>query len=370
MPKVGAPILSNIGDQRAGRHQTDMVADNSSRVVDAHIHQWDPFTTPRVVSGPSKLIRRAPLVEPILMRAFPRAARDFAGDPQYLFNTYLPADYRADAASVQVEAVVHIEAGWQAKRPIDSVAETRWVSSLTFGQDGAPELAAMVVHADPADPGVAEVLDAHLAASTLVRGVRYVAAHSPDRGIVDFVKRPNELSEPAFLRGFAAVAERGLRFEIWLYAHDLPSAVKLAGEYPGTTFILDHYATPIGALAPCGRHTGSTAAERAEILSRWRADIDSLAALPNVTAKHSGLGMPVLGLGPLPREQFRDTIAPLVTHLDQAFGPQRTFWSSNYPIDKPNIVLPDSIWALRQILGGRFDEELMLRDNARRVYRI
>ena len=95
-----------------------------------------------------------------------------------------------------------------------------------------------------------------------------------------------------------------------------------------------------------------------------------LAALPNVTAKHSGLGMPVLGLGPLPREQFRDTIAPLVTHLDQAFGPQRTFWASNYPIDKPNVILPDSIWALRQILGGRFDEQLMLRDNARRVYRI
>src|ERR1700730_4575492 len=200
-------------DQRAGRHQTDIVADNASRVLDAHIHQWDPFTTPRVVSGPAKVIRRVPLLGPILMRAFPRAAREFAGDPQYLFNTYLPGDYQADAAPVQVEAVVHIEAGWQAKRPIDSVDETRWVSSLTFGQDGAPELAAIVVHADPSDPGVAEVLDAHLAASTLVRGVRYVAAHSPDRGIVDFVKRPNELSEPAFLRGFAAVAERGLSFE-------------------------------------------------------------------------------------------------------------------------------------------------------------
>jgi predicted TIM-barrel fold metal-dependent hydrolase len=80
--------------------------------------------------------------------------------------------------------------------------------------------------------------------------------------------------------------------------------------------------------------------------------------------------MPVLGLGPLPREQFRDTIAPLVTHLDQAFGPQRTFWASNYPIDKPNVSLPDSIWALREILGERFDEDRMLRANAGRVYRV
>lgn len=316
------------------------------------------------------MIRRAPLVGPVLMRTFPRAGRDFAGDLQYLLNTYLPGDYQVDAAPVQVEVVVHIEAGWQAKRPIDNVGETRWVSSLQFGADGAPELGAIVVHADPSAPGIADVLDAHFAASPLVRGVRYVAAHSPDRGIADFVKRPNELSEPAFLRGFAAVAERGLSFEIWLYAHDLPSAVKLAGEYPDTTFVLDHYATPLGALAPCGRHTGTTPADRTEILARWRADIDELAALPNVTAKHSGLGMPVLGLGPLPREQFRDLVAPLVTHLDRAFGPERTFWSSNYPIDKPNIGLPDSIWALRQILGDRFDEDRMLRDNARRVYRI
>lgn len=80
--------------------------------------------------------------------------------------------------------------------------------------------------------------------------------------------------------------------------------------------------------------------------------------------------MPVLGLGPKPREEFRDAIAPLVTHLDQAFGADRTFWSSNYPMDKPNISLPDNVWALRQILGDQFDENRMLRDNARRVYRI
>ena len=103
------------------------MADNASRVIDAHIHQWDPFSTPRVVSGPAKVIRRVPMVEPILVRTFPRAARDFAGDPQYLLNTYLPGDYLADAGAVQVEGVVHIEAGWQGKRPADSVDETRWV---------------------------------------------------------------------------------------------------------------------------------------------------------------------------------------------------------------------------------------------------
>jgi len=97
------------------------------------------------------------------------------------------------------------------------VDETRWVSSLPFGENGTPKLGAIVAHADPSQPEAARVLDAHLEASPLVRGVRYKAAHSPDRGIMDYAKRPNTLSERAFLRGFAAVAERGLSFELWLY---------------------------------------------------------------------------------------------------------------------------------------------------------
>jgi hypothetical protein len=62
------------------------VTGNTITAVDAHIHQWDLVTTPRVVSGPAKIVRRAPLMRPVLMRMFPRAARDFAGDPQYLLN--------------------------------------------------------------------------------------------------------------------------------------------------------------------------------------------------------------------------------------------------------------------------------------------
>jgi predicted TIM-barrel fold metal-dependent hydrolase len=344
-----------------------MVAETG--IVDAHIHQWDPFTTPRVVSGPAKLIKRVPVTRPLLMRLFPRAARDFAGDPRYLLNRYLPPDYAADSASAQVDTIVHIEAGWQTKQPSGSVAETRWVSALPFGQDGAPRLGAIIAHADPSEPDVAAVLDAHLAASPLVTGVRCVAANSPDPKVMDFDKRPSLLAEPAFLRGFEAVATRGLSFEMWCYGHDLASAVTLAREYPDTALVLDHYATPVGALAPVGRHTGATAAERKDILDRWRDDISELAELPNVVAKHSGLGMPVLGLGPLPREQFRDAISPLVTHLDRAFGPDRTFWSSNFPMDKPNVSISDTIWALRDILGDRFDVDRMLRDNARRVYR-
>jgi predicted TIM-barrel fold metal-dependent hydrolase len=339
-------------------------------VVDAHIHQWDPFTTPRKVSTVAKVVRYAPLVMPALIRVFPRSNREFVGDARYLFNRYLPEDYRDDSAAAGVGTVVHVQAGWESKDPLGAVDETRWIAALPFGRGGTPALGAIVVHADPGETGVAAVLDAHLEASPLVRGVRCLAAHHDDPGVMDWTPSAHLLCEPAFLRGFAAVAERSLSFDIWVYSHQLPDAATLAREYPQTTFVLDHFGTPVGALGPRGRHTGTTPAQRDDVVARWRDDIAALAELPNVVAKLSGLGMPVLGAGPVPRERLRDLAAPLIAHLHSVFGPQRTLWASNYPIDKPNIALPESIWLLREVLGGAFDAGAMLRDNARRVYRM
>lgn len=339
-------------------------------VVDAHIHQWNPYTTPRVASFAAKVIRRAPFAVPLLWRLLPESDRQFAGDSRYVVRPYLPEDYAADGGPAAVDTVVHIEASWQTKRPLDAADETRWVAALPFGERDNPVLGAIVVHADPREPEVAAVLDAHLSASPLVRGVRILAAHSPDPDVKDWTDSPNLLSDARFLRGFAAVAERGLNFDIWVYGHQLPHAVVLAAEYPETTFILDHYATPVGALGPRGKCTGSTAAERQNILGRWRDDVAALAALPNVVAKHSGMGMPVLGLGPVPREQLRDAIAPLINHVETVFGSGRTFWSSNFPIDKPGVALVDGMWVLRDVLGDSLDEHAMFSANAVRAYRI
>lgn len=345
-------------------------AKNVGHVIDAHIHQWDPFTTPRVVSSVAKLVRRAPFLLPALIRVFPRSNREFIGDPRYLLRQYLPYDYRDDGTPADVGTVVHIEAGWQGKDPLGPVEETRWVAGLPWGDAGAPDLGAIVVHAEPHHPRVDQVLDAHLAASPLVRGVRCLAAHSPDSGVMSWTPEPHLLTEPAFLRGFAAIAERGLSFDVWVYGHQLPDAVVLAKEYPETTFVLDHHGTPVGAFGPRGKTTGTTATARDEIVRRWRDDVSALAALPNVVAKHSGLGMPVLGAGPVSRERLRDLAAPLITHLADAFGVDRTFWASNFPIDKPGLRLADGVWMLRDVLGERFDEAKLLSGNARRVYRL
>jgi predicted TIM-barrel fold metal-dependent hydrolase len=346
-------------------------------IVDPHIHQWDPFTTPRSVSREARLLHRLPRIPRWFARLQPRAKGQFIGDPHHVLKPYLPRDYRQDAGSVPVSSVVHIESEtWVTASHADFVDETRWVAGLPWQVDGAPALAGIVVHADPRWPDVAAVLDAHLAASDLVRGVRYPAAHHPDRAVMSFTEGMHLLSEPDFLRGFAAVAERQLTFDLWIYNYQLPDAVILAEEYPDTTFVLDHYGTPVGIFGPRGRGVGHTAQQRAGLLARWRDDVAALAALPNVVAKHSGLGMPVLGGVPArpvdagATAPLVDRCAPLIQHVQDVFGPQRTMWASNYAIDKPVQTIPASIETLTAVLGDATDLSLLLRDVARRTYRL
>ncbi|MDO7868109.1 amidohydrolase family protein [Nocardioides jiangxiensis] len=345
-------------------------------VIDPHIHQWDPLVNDGVVAKEARALRRVPRVPRALRWALPRADREFVGDPHHVLKPYLPLDYRADAGGVPVSTVVHIEAAWPHEPHARSVEETRWISGLPFGQDGAPALGAMVVHVDPRWPDAATVLGQHLTASPLVRGVRMSAANHPDPGIRDFEASAGLWAQRAFLDGFAAIAERGLSFELWGYAHQLPDALPLVRAYPETTFVLDHYGTPAGLLGPRGTTAGRDERQRADQLARWRDDVSALAGHPNVVAKHSGLGMPVLG-GEVRRPRsapldahFVDTVAPLIRHVHDSFGTARTMWASNFPMDKPGIGIPASITLLLDVLGSYADVDLLLRDVARRTYRL
>ena len=353
-----------------------MTAPWPSGVIDPHIHLWDPLTTRRATSGMARLFRPLPRIPRAMRWLAPRADREFVGNPHHLLKPYLPADHRADAGEIPVARGVHIEADWPHDDRHDSVDETRWVTSLPFGQDGAPELGALVVHVDPRFDDAGAILDEHLAVSPLVRGVRCVAPHHPDPGVRDFADVPHLLSDPAFVKGFAAIAERGLNFDVWCFSHQLPDAIVLAQEYPETTFVLDHYATPVGLLGPRGKTTGRTDQERSTLVETWREDVAALAALPNVVAKHSGLGMPLLGSN-RPRPVAADSLgeaadqaAPLIRHVHDVFGADRTMWASNFPIDKAELTLPATLRLVTDVLGSDVDLTNLVRDVARRVYRI
>ncbi|MEV6771559.1 amidohydrolase family protein [Nocardia sp. NPDC051030] len=346
-------------------------------VVDAHIHQWDPLTTPREFSGVARLFHYLPVPIDLAKRLAPKRDREFVGDPTPFVHPYLPADYREDAGDVPVEAIVHIEVEWTGKGRLAQAEETRWVASLPFGID-TPALGAIIGAADPAAPGFAELLDAHRSASPLFRGIRTRVEHHPDPDVRGHKKPPGALTSPKFLDGFAALAERKLSFEAWVYSQQLPEVTGLAERYPDATIVLNHLATPAGIFGPVGKYTGRNPGERRELFLRWRDDLSALATHPNVVAKVSGLMMPILGHPlpprgePTPVPVLLDRIAPMLEHALDVFGADRLLWGSNFPVDKPITSIGNAAEAVATALTDHGADEKALdqvfRTTAQRVY--
>ena len=149
------------------------------RIIDPHVHLWDPRTTPRQITPLVKLLGRFPNVLERVGRALtPTPLVEFVGDTQYVMNAHLPTDFRADVGHHQVEGIVHVEAGWTARGTLGPVGETQWLDRLD-----EPPLG-IVAHAVVDDPAAVEAqLDGHSIASGRLRGVRDILAAHPDKRV-------------------------------------------------------------------------------------------------------------------------------------------------------------------------------------------
>jgi predicted TIM-barrel fold metal-dependent hydrolase len=117
-------------------------------MVDAHQHFWD------LTLGKHPWLSGRPL-------------EDFRyGDYDALRRSYLPPDYRSDAAGQNIVRTVYVETEWD---PADPSGEVLWVEEIAE-RYGLPN--AMVAQAWLDRDDVDEILARH-AASPLVRGVRH-----------------------------------------------------------------------------------------------------------------------------------------------------------------------------------------------------
>ena len=345
-------------------------------IVDAHIHLWDPRTTPRAVSPLVQQLGHSPELLVKEARAnFPPPIRAFLGVPDALLFPYLPADHARDAAAFPVDTVVHIEAGWMDHAPLAAADETRWVASL-FGAVGT-QLGAIVAYADLRAENCDALLAAHVEASQKVRGVRQMAAHHPDPSIFNWNALPNLLRDAAFLRGFERLEARGLRFDAFVYSNQLADVGALAQRFPKVPIVLDHVGTPVGAAGPVN-DVAQSDAECERIRASWRDELAKLAEHKNVWVKLSGLTMPILGFGfhrrpsPPSVDELHDALGPYLRHALDVFGVERSFFASNFPMDRPSAPYERIFEAYLRCAQERGPSapRVLLRDNALRFYGI
>lgn len=304
------------------------------RIIDPHIHLWDPYTTPRAVSGLVKTLGRWPKVTDVATRLLmPKSAINFVGKADYVLNKHLPETFHQDTGKYKIEGYVHIQAGWESKNPLDLVEETKWLEQLSQRPLGIIGQ----VHLHQLDH-LEEVLLAH-AKSKRFKGVRDMIAMHDSKSIMDFSEVKNALVNKEFQKGYQKLGEKGLTYDAFLYAHQLKDFTTLVKSYPETKVVLDHMGTPVAIGGPHGK-LGHSKEERASAYRKWQEDMIELSEVSHVKVKLSGFLMPVLGFGFEKRKSLAnlnevvDAIGPSTEFVLNTFGVDRCMFASNFPMDK------------------------------------
>ncbi len=287
-------------------------------LVDGHHHIWDP----------------AAVRYPWLASGQPR----FFGDPAPIAGRHGLSDFRAAHGGRRVAASVHVQVG-----AADPLAETRWLAAEAAAA-GWPM--AIVAAADLTWPDLGDELDRlSEAAGGRLRGVRQIVARHPAE---DGPAPGALLRDPAFRRGLALLADRGLSFDLQLTAPLLREAAGLFARLPGLRVALCHCGSPWDA---------GTAA-----MARWADDLAAFAAaVPASVVKLSGLGM---------LRSTGDGVAALAAGTLAAFGPARTLWGSNWPVDALHRPGWAAILCEAEALVPEADRAAVFGGTARAFYRL
>lgn len=343
-------------------------------ILDAHIHLWDPRTTPRTVSPLVRTLGWNPRVlRAAASRMVPDAAMAFVGRPDHVLSPYLPGMWLGETAGADVRGFVHVQADWQARNALANADESRWLEDLC-GRD----LRAVVGRADLADARLDAVLDAHVEASPRFVGIRdYLAHGGKDEGLMSFAASPDRTAEHAWRRGFDRLGERGLTFDAWTYSHQLDKVAELVADHPATRVVLCHVGSPVAVGGPFAGQ-GQSTAERDAARERWAEDLAAVASHPQVHVKLSGLGMPITGWGwhdrasPPGIDEVVDAYGPLVSHALGVFGPSRSIIASNFPMDRVSLSWETLFEAFDQLTASfpAAERRGLFHDNAVAFYGI
>lgn len=275
-------------------------------IIDSHLHLWDPQR----------------LSYPWLFSPLDRA--------------FLPADFRAASAGVDIEALVFLECDAALNQ---AFAEAQQV--LVWAND-EPRIAAMVCNA-PLEKGDAARADLdRLAGIEKVRGVRRIYQDQPD---------PTYCLRPDFVAGVRALADYGLSFDLCLKHPQLQATIELADACPNVPMVMDHIAKP--GIA-------------AGLMQPWADQMRELARRENVVCKLSGVVTEAAA------DWTPATLRPYMDVALEAFGPSRIMFGGDWPVSTLRLTYPEWVAMVDDLIRDLTETEKrqIYRDTARAFYRL
>ncbi len=178
------------------------------RIVDAHHHLWDLEAN------------RYPWLSP--------ATRHPAGDLTPICKSYLLADFLEDARNRELAKSVHLQAEID---HADAVRETAWLQSVADDPASGGFPHGIVAFADPADPKVEAVLEAH-ARYPNVRGIRFLLNYEEGAPLYCATTRGDWLTDRQWRRGYALLEKYRLSFDLQIFWQQMADALDLARHLP------------------------------------------------------------------------------------------------------------------------------------------
>ncbi len=279
-------------------------------LVDAHVHLWDATTFPM------------PWLE----------------EAPSLRHTYDIDIFSRQVEGIPLEGYVYVEVG---VAPQFALLEAR--RAVELGKRDARLHG--VVAAAPLEFGasVRSYLEELRALGPLIKGVR---RNLQDEADASYCLRPD------FLRGVSLLAEYGYSFDICIRQHQMPAVVEMVRRCPEVHFVLDHLGKP---------------AIQQHELDPWRAQVEQLAACPNVSCKLSGL----VTEADLQRWHLED-LRPYVDHAIAAFGAHRSMFGGDWPVMLQATTYARWVATLDALIADMPQQEQreIWSETARRCYRL
>ena len=257
--------------------------------------------------------------------------------------TYLMPELAADLESghniiATVFAECHSMYRKEGPKAERSLGETEFVrgqaamsASGTFGRAGACDV--MFGNVDlTLGSAVEPILEQHIAASGgRFRGVRISSGWHADEKVGNVTEQPNLLIDPRVSEAAAVLSRMGLSLDCWLYHPQLDEVAQLADAHPALTIILNHVGSPILG----GPYRGKSD----EVFKDWKAAIIQISRRQNVFVKLGALPIRMPSFGgdrsvPPGSEEVAAAWRPWMETCIEAFGPTRSMYESNFPVQK------------------------------------
>ncbi len=249
----------------------------------------------------------------------------------------LPADFSTASANSNVSKIIFIESGCD---PSQNRAEVNWASSLAKDE---PRLKGIIAHA-PLEKGESARAELDmLARHPLVKGIR---RNLQGERNTDFFLRPD------FITGVKLLIDTNFTFDLCVRHDQLAGAAELVRRVPHITFVLDHFGKPN---------------VRGKSTEPWAKDLQSLATLPNVVCKISGLATEA--------DWNHWQLADLKFYFDwtlECFGFDRVLFGGDWPVATLATSYERWLETVRTFFSSasEADQIKLFQTNAERIYHV